>query len=117
MAALKWIARCGVFGLFRADLRNPQRGSSKVGVLFCFCLFAVFFAAFLLFCCFLLCAASERLGVGGERFIVYAQRLLKEFGTAVGAPAALVNLCARRLTMYLRGIRAGRRLFAPPHPA
>jgi hypothetical protein len=59
----------------------------------------------------------ERLGIDGERFITYAARLLKEFGTSVGAPAALVDLCARRQTTYLRGMRAARRLFATPHPA
>nr|MBS0020536.1 transposase [Gammaproteobacteria bacterium] len=53
----------------------------------------------------------ERLGIDGERFIAYAARLLKAFGTAVGAPDALVNLCARRQTRYLRGIRVARRLF------
>jgi hypothetical protein len=40
----------------------------------------------------------DLLGIDGERFIAYAARLLKEFGTAVGAPEALVNLCARRQT-------------------
>jgi hypothetical protein len=58
----------------------------------------------------------RRLGIDGERFIAYSARLLKEFGTAVGAPEALVSLCARRQTKYLRGMRAARRLFATPHP-
>ncbi|WP_165741584.1 transposase [Candidatus Thiosymbion oneisti] len=52
-----------------------------------------------------------RLGIDGERFIGYSKRLLKAFGTAVGAPAALVNLCARRQAKYLRGIRAARAVF------
>ena len=58
-----------------------------------------------------------RLGIDGERFIAHAARLLKEFGTAVGAPEALVSLCARRQTRYLRGMRAARRLFATPRAA
>ncbi|WP_089729633.1 transposase [Candidatus Thiosymbion oneisti] len=51
-----------------------------------------------------------RLGIDGERFVGYSERLLKAFGTAVGAPASLVNLCARRQTKYLRGIQAARAL-------
>jgi REP element-mobilizing transposase RayT len=53
----------------------------------------------------------DRLGIDPERFIDYAERLLKEFGTAVGAPAAMASLCARRQTKYLHGIRAARRMF------
>ena len=58
-----------------------------------------------------------RLGIDGERFIGYSERLLKEFGTAVGAPAAMANLCARRQTKYLHGIRAARRMFIPKQAA
>ncbi len=54
----------------------------------------------------------DRLGIDGGRFIAYADRLLKEFGTAVGAPQALVSLCARRQAKYLRGVRAAREMFA-----
>lgn len=53
----------------------------------------------------------DRMGIDGERFISYADRLLKEFGTAVGAPPALANLCAHRQTRYLRGIHAAREMF------
>lgn len=56
-------------------------------------------------------AILDRLGIDPERFIDYAERLLKEFGTAVGAPAAMVDLCARRQTKYLHGIRAARQIF------
>ncbi|ESQ11085.1 MAG: hypothetical protein N838_35245 [Thiohalocapsa sp. PB-PSB1] len=49
----------------------------------------------------------------GERFLSYADRPLKAFGTAIGAPQALTSLCARRQTKYLRGMRAARELFAP----
>ncbi len=52
-----------------------------------------------------------RLGIDGERFIDYSERLLKAFGTAVGAPASLVSLCARRQAKYLRGIQAARAVF------
>jgi REP element-mobilizing transposase RayT len=59
----------------------------------------------------------DRLGIDGEQFIGYSERLLKAFGTAVGAPAAMANLCARRQTKYLHGIRAARRMFAPKRAA
>jgi REP element-mobilizing transposase RayT len=59
----------------------------------------------------------DRLGIDPERFIGYSERLLKEFGTAVGAPAAMVDLCARRQTKYLHGIRAARRMFVPKQAA
>jgi hypothetical protein len=54
----------------------------------------------------------ERLGITGKRFIGYAERLLKEFGTAVGAPRVLASLCVRRQTKYLRGIRAAQEMFS-----
>ena len=53
----------------------------------------------------------------GERFIGHAEHLLKEFGTAVGAPTSMANLCARRQTKYLRGIRAERQMFIPKRAA
>jgi len=53
----------------------------------------------------------DRIGIDPERFIVYSERLLKAFGTAVGAPAALTSLSARRQTKYLHGIRAARQMF------
>ena len=59
----------------------------------------------------------DRLGIDPERFIGYSERLLKAFGTAVGAPAAMANLCARRQTKYLRGIQAARRIFVPKRAA
>jgi len=58
-----------------------------------------------------------RLGIDGEQFIGYSERLLKAFGTAVGAPASLVNLCARRQARYLRGIRAARAVFVTKQAA
>ncbi len=53
----------------------------------------------------------DRLGIDGACFITYADRMLEAFGTAVGAPQALIRLCARRQTKYLRGMRAARALF------
>ncbi len=53
----------------------------------------------------------DRLGIDGERFIAYAERILTAFGSAVGAPEALADLCARGQTKYLRGMQAARQLF------
>ena len=36
---------------------------------------------------------------------------LLEFGSAVGAPARLIELCERRQTKFLRGMRAARQVF------
>jgi len=58
-----------------------------------------------------------RLGIDGEQFISYSERLLKAFGTAVGAPASLTNLCARRQAKYLRGIQAARAVFVAKQAA
>lgn len=52
-----------------------------------------------------------RLGIDGDRFIIHADHLLRKFGSAVGAPEALVSLCARRQSRYLRGIGAARKVF------
>jgi hypothetical protein len=59
----------------------------------------------------------NRLGIDAARFIGYSERLLQELGTAVGAPAAMINLCARRQTKYLHGIRAARQMFIPKRAA
>ncbi|MGR9109039.1 MAG: transposase, partial [Gammaproteobacteria bacterium] len=53
----------------------------------------------------------DRLGIDGKQFISHAGRLLKEFGSAVGAPSALVELCARRHSKYLRGMSAAKEVF------
>jgi len=52
-----------------------------------------------------------RLGIDPGQFIEYSGRMLKVFGTAVGAPQKLVDLCARRQARFLWGLRASRRLF------
>jgi hypothetical protein len=62
-------------------------------------------------------AILDRLGIDPQQFIGYSERMLKAFGTAVGAPASLASLCARRQTKYLHGIRAARRMFAPKRAA
>src|SRR5690606_15358486 len=53
-----------------------------------------------------------RLGVDEGAFIAMASTFLQEFGSAVGTPARLVQLCARRQTRFLHGMRAARRVFA-----
>ena len=53
----------------------------------------------------------DRLGIDGEAFIGYADRLLKQFGSAIGAPHSMVDLCARWQTKYLRGMRTARHMF------
>lgn len=54
----------------------------------------------------------ERLGIDTAAFIEHGTKFLQEFGSAVGKPAALIELAAQRQAKYLRGIRAARRLFA-----
>jgi len=53
----------------------------------------------------------QRLDIDLEEFIEHADRFLKEFGTAVGTPARLVELARHRQARYLRGIRAARKIF------
>ena len=53
----------------------------------------------------------DRLGIDPEQFVGRSERLLEAFGTAVGAPASMVDLCARRQSKYLRGLHAAREIF------
>ncbi|SEL00629.1 hypothetical protein SAMN05444515_1081 [Ectothiorhodospira marina] len=53
----------------------------------------------------------QRLGIGTEAFIAHAFDLFHSFGSAIGAPASLVDLAARRQCQYLRGIRTARDMF------
>jgi len=53
-----------------------------------------------------------RLGLDAEAFIAYSSRFLKAFGSAVGVPASLVDLCERRQAKYLRGMQAARQVFS-----
>jgi hypothetical protein len=52
-----------------------------------------------------------RLGIDPDGLVGYGARMLKVFGTAVGAPRALTELCAKRQSRYLWGLRAARRVF------
>jgi REP element-mobilizing transposase RayT len=52
-----------------------------------------------------------RMGIDGEAFIELSAHFLKAFGSAVGAPEQLANLCARRQTRFLHGMRAARKVF------
>ena len=52
-----------------------------------------------------------RMGIDGEAFIALSAHFLKEFGSAVGAPAKLIDLCERRQTKFLHGMRAARQVF------
>jgi hypothetical protein len=54
----------------------------------------------------------QRLGLDPEAFIAHADRLLKAFGQAVGAPESLTAYCAARQTRFLRGMHTARVLFA-----
>lgn len=53
----------------------------------------------------------QRLAIDPERFLDCASDLMKQFGSAVGAPAHLTELCAQRQVKYLRGINAARGAF------
>lgn len=53
----------------------------------------------------------QRLEIDPERFIDCTTGLMKQFGSAVGAPAHLTELRARRQVKYLRGIYAARGAF------
>jgi len=50
----------------------------------------------------------DRLGIDTSAFIEHGTRFLKAFGHAVGKPAALIELAARRQAKFLRGMRAVR---------
>ena len=54
----------------------------------------------------------QRLAIDPERFIECATGMMKQFGSAIGAPAHLTELCAIRQVKYLRGIQAARKAFA-----
>ncbi|MDP3670573.1 MAG: hypothetical protein Q8R69_12885 [Telluria sp.] len=56
-------------------------------------------------------AILARLEIDGDAFISLSAHFLLEFGSAVGAPARLIELCERRQTRFLRGMRAARQVF------
>lgn len=53
----------------------------------------------------------DRLGITPDQFITCATSLMRQFGSAVGAPANLLQLCAARQIKYLRGMAAARGMF------
>ena len=53
----------------------------------------------------------ERLGIAQEQFIATAGRMLRQFGSAIGTPTNITNLCVARQIRYLRGMGAARALF------
>ncbi|MFA9462513.1 transposase [Thiohalorhabdus methylotrophus] len=54
----------------------------------------------------------DRLGMDAEALAAESDRLLRAFGSAVGAPASLTVARSRRQRAYLRGLRAAERLFS-----
>lgn len=57
----------------------------------------------------------DRLGLEPQAFLTLSGQLLKAFGSAIGAPAAMAEHCARRELKYLRGVAVfGKQALAPP---
>jgi hypothetical protein len=53
----------------------------------------------------------ERLAIDPEQFIATAGRVLRQFGSAIGTPTHIPDLCVARQARYLRGMGAARALF------
>lgn len=53
----------------------------------------------------------NRLGMNAEAFIACADHFFKDFASAVGTPAKLIELAAHRQQRCLRGLAAARRVF------
>jgi REP element-mobilizing transposase RayT len=53
----------------------------------------------------------ERLAIDPEQFIATAGRMLRQFGSAIGTPVHITELCVVRQARYLRGTGAARALF------
>jgi len=53
----------------------------------------------------------ERLAIDPEQFIATAGRMLRQFGSAIGTPVHITELCMARQAWYLRGMGAARALF------
>lgn len=53
----------------------------------------------------------RRLAIDPERFIECATGMMKQFGSAIGAPEHLTELCTVRQVKYLRGIQTARKAF------
>ena len=56
-------------------------------------------------------AILKRMDIDGDAFIELSTRQMHKFGTAIGAPDALVEFCCKRQLKFLRGITVSRRLF------
>ena len=54
----------------------------------------------------------DRLGIEPEQFITTASRMLRQFGSAIGTPSHISDLCVTRQMRYLRGMGAARKLYA-----
>jgi len=54
----------------------------------------------------------DRLGITPVQFVQHAGNRMHAFGSAIGKPASLVQLCERRQLRFLRGIQMARSLFA-----
>ena len=52
-----------------------------------------------------------RLGMDAEAFIASADHFFKDFASAVGTPAKLIELAAHRQQRCLRGLAAAKRVF------
>lgn len=59
---------------------------------------------------------EHRIGADGAAFIAFAPRFMRAFGSVVGGPLALIDLCVRRQIKYLRGIHIARRMFGRQGP-
>jgi hypothetical protein len=53
----------------------------------------------------------EQLAIDPEQFIATADQMLRRFGSAIGTPTHITDLCMARQTRYLRGVSAARALF------
>ncbi|QFY90020.1 hypothetical protein D5125_11300 [Magnetovirga frankeli] len=53
----------------------------------------------------------QRLNIDPEHFLTCANRLMTAFGSAIGTPAHLTQLCVQRQTKFLHGMRAARTVF------
>ncbi|AGA32220.1 putative transposase [Thioalkalivibrio nitratireducens DSM 14787] len=53
----------------------------------------------------------DRLAIDPEQFIATAGRTLRQFGSAIGTPTHITDLCVARQARYLRGMRAVHALF------
>jgi len=53
----------------------------------------------------------DRLAIDPEQFVATAGRMLRQFGSAIGTPTHITDLCVARQARYLRGMGAARALF------